>query len=53
MPALTSGWPEAYAVVQTDYEGLGTPGSHPYLVMDSEARDAVDMVRAARQVSPG
>ncbi len=43
---------KGYAVVQSDYEGLGTPGTHPYLVMDSEARDAVDMVRAARQISP-
>ena len=43
---------KGYAVVQTDYEGLGTPGTHPYLVMDSEARGAVDMVRAARQLSP-
>jgi pimeloyl-ACP methyl ester carboxylesterase len=43
---------KGYAVVKTDYEGLGTPGTHPYLVMDSEARDAVDMVRAARQISP-
>lgn len=43
---------KGYAVVKTDYEGLGTPGTHPYLVMDSEARGAVDMVRAARQISP-
>lgn len=43
---------KGYAVVQTDYEGLGTPGIHPYLVMDSEARGAVDMVRAARQINP-
>lgn len=43
---------KGYAVVQTDYEGLGTPGTHPYLVMDSEARGAVDMVRAARRLSP-
>ena len=43
---------KGYAVVKTDYEGLGTPGTHPYLVMDSEARNAVDMVRAARRISP-
>lgn len=43
---------KGYAVVKTDYEGLGTPGTHPYLVMDSESRGAVDMVRAARQVNP-
>jgi pimeloyl-ACP methyl ester carboxylesterase len=39
-----------YAVVQTDYEGIGTPGVHPYLVGTAEARDVVDIVRAARQV---
>ena len=40
-----------YAVVQTDYEGQGTPGVHPYLVGVAEGRDVVDMVRAARGVS--
>ena len=39
-----------YAVVQTDYEGQGTPGIHPYLVGEAEGRDAIDMVRAARAV---
>ncbi|MEN0106376.1 MAG: lipase family protein [Pseudomonas sp.] len=41
-----------YAVVQTDYQGLGTPGTHPYLVGDSEARGAIDIVLAARQLNP-
>ena len=41
-----------YAVVQTDYEGQGTPGVHPYLVGVAEGRDVVDMVRAARLVNP-
>jgi len=41
-----------YAVVQTDYEGQGTPGVHPYLVGVAEGRDVVDMVRAARGVNP-
>ena len=41
-----------YAVVQTDYEGQGTPGIHPYLVGVAEGRDVVDMVRAARSVRP-
>jgi len=39
-----------YAVVQTDYEGNGTPGVHPYLVGEAEARDTIDIVRAARQL---
>lgn len=41
---------KGYVVAQTDYEGLGTPGPHPYLVGDSEARSATDIVYAARQL---
>ncbi len=37
-----------YAVVATDYPGLGTPGPHPYLVGISEGRAVLDSVRAAR-----
>jgi acetyl esterase/lipase len=37
-----------YAIAATDYPGLGTPGPHPYLVGDSEARAVIDSVRAAR-----
>ncbi|MGW2661934.1 alpha/beta hydrolase family protein [Nocardia tengchongensis] len=43
---------QGYAVVMTDYEGLGTPGSHPYLLGESEARGALDIVRAARRLHP-
>jgi hypothetical protein len=39
------------AVVATDYPGLGAPGSHPYLVGESEARSVLDAVRAARQLT--
>ena len=35
-------------VVATDYPGLGTPGSHPYLVGASEGAAVLDAVRAAR-----
>lgn len=41
-----------YAIVQTDYEGLGTPGTHPYLIGHSEARSVLDIVRAARKLDP-
>lgn len=41
-----------YAIVQTDYEGLGTPGIHPYLIGHSEARSVLDIVRAARKLDP-
>jgi hypothetical protein len=36
-----------FVLVATDYEGLGTPGDHPYLVGDSEAHAVLDSVRAA------
>ena len=39
-----------YAVVRTDYEGLGTPGVHPYLVAASEGRSVLDAAAAARSV---
>jgi pimeloyl-ACP methyl ester carboxylesterase len=47
---LLNSWLKAgYAVVRTDYEGLGIPGqTHPYLIGVSEGRSMLDMVRAAR-----
>ncbi len=48
-PYLTPWLAKGYAVVATDYEGLGTPGRHPYLIGDSEGRSVIDMVRAARR----
>ena len=40
-----------YVVAATDYPGLGTPQTHPYLVGDSEARAVIDIVRAASSMS--
>jgi hypothetical protein len=37
-----------YAVVAPDFEGLGTDGTHPYLVGDDEAHAMLDAVRATR-----
>ncbi|MDH3652959.1 MAG: lipase family protein [Myxococcales bacterium] len=39
-----------YVGVSTDFEGLGTPGIHPYLVGASEGRGALDIIKAAQQV---
>lgn len=51
--ALLDGFLKAgYAVVSTDYEGLGTPGVHPYLIGKSEGRSTLDIIRAARQLDP-
>jgi pimeloyl-ACP methyl ester carboxylesterase len=51
---LLNRWLKAgYAVVRTDYEGLGTPAEpHPYLIGVSEGRSVLDMVRAARRLDP-
>ena len=42
-PVVEEGW----IVTLTDYEGLGTPGRHPYLVGESEGRSVIDSVLAA------
>lgn len=42
-----------HIVAATDYEGLGTPGVHPYLVGESEGRSTLDIVRAVRQMDLG
>jgi alpha-beta hydrolase superfamily lysophospholipase len=47
---LMERWIKAgYAVVRTDYQGLGTAGPHPYLNGDAEGHDVLDAVTAARQ----
>ena len=46
-------WVKAgYAVLRTDYEGLGTPGPHPYLIGASEGRGVVEIMLAAHQLYP-
>jgi pimeloyl-ACP methyl ester carboxylesterase len=51
---LLQRWLKAgYAIVRTDYEGLGTPGPHPYLNGVSEGRSVLDAVLAARHADPG
>jgi pimeloyl-ACP methyl ester carboxylesterase len=46
-------WVKAgYAVLRTDYEGLGTPGPHPYLIGRSEGRSIVDIALAAKKLYP-
>lgn len=41
---------QGYAIVATDYAGLGTPGGMPYLDGKVEAHNVVDMVKAGRGV---
>ncbi len=45
---LNKGW----AVLMTDYEGLGTDGLHPYLLGESEAHGILDIALAARRLYP-
>ncbi len=40
-----------YAVTYTDYQGLGAPGAHSYLVGATEAANVLDSVRAIRRFS--
>jgi dipeptidyl aminopeptidase/acylaminoacyl peptidase len=43
---LAQGW----AITASDYEGEGTPGLHPYIAGKNAARNAIDIVRAAKQL---
>lgn len=43
---------QGFAVVATDYQGLGGPGPHPYLIWEAEGRSVLDSVRAALQAYP-
>ncbi|WP_280258173.1 lipase family protein [Nocardia wallacei] len=45
--ALRRGW----AVVISDYPGLGNPGSHPYVMGRALGPAVLDSIRAARQVA--
>jgi hypothetical protein len=48
IPFLTYG----YVVAMSDYQGLGTPGPHPYLDPKTAGYNVIDSVRAARDVVP-
>jgi pimeloyl-ACP methyl ester carboxylesterase len=39
---------KGYAVVASDYQGLGTPGGHPYLATTPVAYSILDSIRAAQ-----
>jgi acetyl esterase/lipase len=40
---------QGYAVVATDYQGLGTPGRHPYLATAAASYSVLDSVRAVQK----
>jgi hypothetical protein len=43
---------KGFAVAQTDYQGLGTPGEHTYVMRLPQAQAVLDVVRAAQRL-PG
>ena len=50
VPDLSRLLDAGYVVAATDYEGLGTPGAHPYLIGVSEGRGLLDAARAAARI---
>ncbi len=50
-PSVNTWLGKGYAVAMSDYEGLGTPGPHPWLIGPSEGRGMIDIVKAARKLS--
>lgn len=43
---------KGFAVAQTDYQGLGTPGDHTYVIRKPSAHAVLDVIRAAQRL-PG
>ena len=41
-----------FAIVATDYQGLGTPGPHPYQIVRAAAYNVLDSIRAVLHSQP-
>jgi pimeloyl-ACP methyl ester carboxylesterase len=52
LPELAPLLANGFLVVVSDYQGLGTPGPHPYLDPKTAGYNIIDAVRAARQTVP-
>ncbi|VVJ25425.1 Secretory lipase precursor [Amycolatopsis camponoti] len=50
--ALNAWLARGYAVIAPDYQGLGTPGGHPYMNAQSQLHTVVDAVRATHHLQP-
>lgn len=50
VPGLQGLIDDGWVVCATDYQGLGTDGMHQYMVNRTNARDAVNLVHATREV---
>lgn len=53
VPGIQEFLDEGWVVCATDYQGLGTPGVHHYTINRSNARDALGIVHAARELGIG
>ena len=49
-PQINAWLAAGYAVTMSDYEGLGTPGVHHWLIGHSEGRGIIDIVTAAKKL---
>lgn len=47
VPAIDAFIKAGYVVVATDYQGLGGGGRHQYQLVETQARDSIDAIRAA------
>lgn len=47
LPVVDAAMKEGLVFVASDYQGLGTPGPHPFMVSQSAARNVLDSIRAA------
>ena len=50
--SITAALQKGYAVAVTDYQGMGTPGPHSYMVGTTMGHSVLDMARAAQRL-PG
>jgi len=53
VPGLQGFIDDGYVVCATDYQGQGSPGQHQYEVNRTQARDAVYLIHAARELDLG
>jgi len=53
VPGLQGLIDDGWVVCATDYQGLGTDGMHQYVVNRTNARDAVNIAHAARELDAG
>lgn len=51
IPGLSEMIASGYVVAATDYNGLGAPGIHQYLIGNTEARNMLDAAIVARQLT--